>query len=171
MITNCISLDNYQKYASNALQLFKTIIQNGGDLNDQNLGGTTLEKAHLRLAAAIAMLKIACNDALTTIQSNGDNNGIQSTSTTLSIMQPQQWHVLATVLFDSEEFVREKFSLKLHKGLVSLQLGLEFLAILALGGKFENGSQFKNKLRYGTVSEDCSTTLIYNKITSGHTCT
>jgi len=127
--------------------LFKTIVQNGGDLNEQNHSGTTLEKAQLRLAAALAMLKIACNDSITSSSTNGDNTIIQSSSTTLSIMSPQQWHSLATVLLDQEEFVREKFSLKLHKGLMSLTLGLEFLAILCLGGTFDNGSPFKAKLR------------------------
>ena len=67
-------------------------------------------------------------------------------------MSADQWHTLATVLLDSEEFVREKFSVKLHKGLMSLALGLEFLAILCLGGTFNNDSSitsiaFKNKLK------------------------
>lgn len=139
----------YQKTATNTLKLLKTIIQNGGDLNEQNRAGTTLEKAHLRLAAALAMIKIACNDAMTSISSNGDNALIQSSSTTLAIMTADQWHTLATVLLDAEEFVREKFSQKLHKGLMSLSLGLEFLAILCLGGTFTNegSTGFKNKLR------------------------
>ena len=125
------------------------MIQNGGDLNEQNRGGTTLERAHLRLAAALAMLKIACNDAISSVSTNGDNALIQSPSTTLQIMSADQWHTLATVLLDTEEFVREKFSLKLHKGLMSLALGLEFLAILCLGGTFSNdgSTSFKNKLR------------------------
>ncbi len=138
---------NYQKTATNTLQLLKTIVQSGGDLNECNHGGTTLEKAHLRLAAALAMLKIACNDSMTASSNNGDNTIVQNSSTTLSIMTPQQWHSLATIILDPEEFVREKFSLKLHKGLMSLTLGLEFLAILCLSGTFDNGSPFKNKLR------------------------
>ncbi|CAG2104988.1 unnamed protein product [Medioppia subpectinata] len=140
----------YQKTASNTLKLLKTILSTGGDLNEQNLGGTSLERAHLRLAAALGILKIASNDAITSVSSNGDNTSmVQNPSTTLSIMSAEQWHSLATVLLDSEEFVREKFLIKLHKGLMSLALGLEFLAILSLGGTFngEDTVAFKTKLR------------------------
>ena len=127
------------------MQLLKTIIQNGGDLNEQNRAGTTLERAHLRLAAALAMLKITINDSYTATAGQLDTTLFQNPSN--SILQPQQWHALATVLIDSEEFVREKFALKLHKGLLSLALGHEFLAILSLGGTFENNSHFRNKLK------------------------
>lgn len=141
----------YQKQATNTLQLLKTLIQNGGDLNDQGLGGTTLEKAHLRLAGALAMIKICSNDALTATTCAGDINSnanvVQTSTATSSILTPTQWHVLSTVLIDHEEFVREKFALKLHKALISLSLNLEFLAILSLGGTFENNSPFRLKLR------------------------
>lgn len=139
---------SYQKQASNTLQLLKTLIQNGGDLNDQGLGGTTLEKAHVRLAAAVGMLKICSNDAMTTTSSpTGETSIIQATSPTSPILTPLQWHVLSTMLLDPEEFVREKFALKLHKSLISLGLGLEFLAIMCLGGTFETNSPFRHKLR------------------------
>lgn len=142
-------LANYQKQATNTLQLLKTLIQNGGDLNDQNRAGTTLEKAHLRLAAAVGMLKICYNDAMTAASPNGDTTFIQNTAVTSQILTAQQWHVLATVILDENDFVRDKFMVKLHKGLISLALGLEFLAVLSLGGTFSSteNTQFKNKLR------------------------
>lgn len=138
-------LDYYQKAASNALQLLKTVIQNEGDLNGSGKGGTILEKAFMRLAAANAMIKIASNDALSSINSNNEPV-FQKCATTLDIMTAQQWHCLATTLLDSQEFVQEKFLAKLQKGLLSLNLGLEFLAFFSLGGLFENNA-FKAKLK------------------------
>jgi len=133
----------YQKSCSNTLQLLKTLISNSGDLNENGLAGTTIEKAHLRLAAGIAMLKIAANDAMTSV---GDTT-VVSTSATSTIMNPGQWHVLSTLVIDPEEFVRDKFSLKLHKGLISLALGIEFMATLCLGGTFSSSSPMKSKLK------------------------
>lgn len=137
----------YQKRAQNTLQLLKTIIQNGGDLNEQGRGGTTMERAHLRLASAVAMIKIVCNDAIAAIPGQGEPPVIQTVATTSGILSAQQWHTLSTVLLDPEEFVRERFSLRLHKGLMSLALGQEFLAVLSLGGTFDNSTPIKNKLK------------------------
>jgi sister-chromatid-cohesion protein PDS5 len=139
----------YQKVASNTLQLLKTLIENGGDLNDNGCGGTTLEKAYLRLAAGSAMLKIAANDSITSITTNNGETTIvaASSSATSTVMLPAQWHTLSTLLLDPQEFVREKFAQKLHKGLVSLALGLEFLATLSLGGTFEAASPMRHKLK------------------------
>jgi len=143
------AVSTYQKFAQNTLKLLKTLIANQGDLNENGLAGTTVEKAHLRLAAAAAMLKIAANDAVTSVAGPNGEPTVFSTSmsATSSIVNPTEWHILSTVLIDGEEFVREKFAQKLHKGLVSLALGLEFLAILCLGGTFENNSQMRTKLR------------------------
>lgn len=136
----------YQKAASNAFQLLKTIIQTNGDLNEKGKAGTVLEKAFLKLSAALAMLKIASNDALTSINPANNEPVFQKFSSTLDIMSAQQWHCLAHVFLDQQEFVREKFLTKLNKGLISLNLGLEFLSYLSLGGIFgDNG--FKNKLK------------------------
>ena len=139
----------YQKVASNTLQLLKTLIENQGDLNDNGTGGTTLEKEYLRLAAGAAMLKIAANDSITSITTNNGETTIVATSSsaTSTVMLPAQWHTLSTILLDQQEFVREKFAQKLHKGLVSLALGLEFLATLSLGGTFEAASPMRSKLK------------------------
>lgn len=91
------------------------------------------------------MIKIASNDALSSINSNSEPV-FQKCATTLDIMTAQQWHCLATTLLDEQEFVQEKFLAKLQKGLLSLNLGLEFLAFLSLGGLFENNN-FKTKIR------------------------
>lgn len=151
----------YVKQADNALKLCKAIIQNGGDLNEKELAGTTLEKAHLRLAAANAMVKIVANDSITrddrSNKNNMDGDGGESKSDNLNVkrqpagvstlISPSQIHVLATALIDPQEFVREKFSLKLHKKLISLELGLEFLAIFSLGGYFSPELTFYKKLQ------------------------
>jgi len=150
----------YVKTAQNTLQLCKTIIQNGGDLNEKELAGTTTEKAHLRLAAANAMLRIAANDSITTEKSSKNNvdgdhgesrndnlNLKRAPAAVSTLITPQQLHILATALIDPQEFVREKFSLKLHKKLISLELGLEFLAIFSLGGYFSSELPFHKKLQ------------------------
>lgn len=150
----------YVKTAQNTLQLCKTIIQNGGDLNEEDLAGTTNEKAHLRLAAANAMIRIAANDSITTDKSSkntfdgdssegkGDNLNLKKAPAAIStLITPQQLHILATALIDPQEFVRERFSLKLHKKLISLELGLDFLAVFSLGGYFSSELPFYKKLQ------------------------
>lgn len=147
----------YVRNAQNTLQLCKTMIQNCGDLNEKNLAGTTIEKAHLRLAAANAMLRIAANDSITTDKSKNDANGDGNEKSDLNLkrapaaisplISPQQLHILATTLIDTEDFVKEKFALKLHKKLMSLELGLEFLGILCLGGTYDSESPFFKKLK------------------------
>lgn len=136
----------YQRSASNAFQLLKTIIQTGGDLNQQGRGGTILEKAYLRLAASTAMIKIASNDALSAITESNEFV-FQRFTPTLDIMSAQQWHCLGTVMIDSQEFVREKFLSKLNKSLVALTLGLEFLAYFVLGGMNDTPTAVKSKVK------------------------
>lgn len=132
----------------NTMRIMTAVVQNDGDLNEKGLAGTSHEKARLKLAAASAMLKIVGNDSITTNTTNqGDGTIHTTTSTSSSIITPTQWHTLATMLLDKEDFVREKFALKLHKGLISLSLGLEFLAMFCLGGYYEPKSSFNNKLR------------------------
>ena len=138
---------NYQKNSSNSLQLLKTLIENEGDLNMNGLAGTSLEKAHLRLAAGNAMLKIVSNDSITSAPPHSETTVMSIASATSNVISATQWHVLSQVLIDKEEFVREKFAIKLHKGLLAVSLGLEFLAILCLGGTFEVGSSMRNKLK------------------------
>lgn len=138
---------NYQKNAGNTLQLLKTLIENEGDLNMNGLAGTTIERAHLRLAAGNAMLKIVSNDSITSAPPHSETTIVSTSNATSPIITPPQWHVLSRVLIDQEEFVREKFAIKLHKGLLAVSLGLEFLAILSLGGTFEVNSSMRNKLR------------------------
>lgn len=150
----------YVTTAHNTLRICKTIIQNGGDLNEKGLAGTTTEKAHLRLAAANAMIRIVANDSITAEKSNrhnldGDSGESKSDNLNLkkapaavsTLITPQQLHILATALIDHQEFVREKFSVKLHKKLISLELGLEFLAILSLGGYYSSELPFYKKLQ------------------------
>jgi len=150
----------YVKTAQNTLQLCKTIILNGGDLNEKELVGSTMEKAHLRLAAANAMIRIVANDSITAEKSpkaniDGDSGEGRTDGLNLkrapagvsTLITPPQLHVLATTLIDPQEFVRERFALKLHKKLCSLELGLEFLAILSLGGYFSSDLPFHKKLQ------------------------
>jgi len=82
------------------------------------LAGTINEKARLKLAAATAMLKIVGNDAITAgTTAQGETTIIAASTPASQIMTPTQWHTLATVLLSEEEFVRDKFALKLHKGI------------------------------------------------------
>ena len=150
------AVNQYTKSATNTLQLLKTLIQNDGDLNEGGRGGTRTERAHLKLAAATAMIKICSNDSIasltggttvTTATGTEVVPVVQTSQATSTILSPVQWHVLARVLLTDEEFVREKFAQKLHKGLLSVSLGLEFLAILCLGGTFEVNTPLRNKLR------------------------
>ena len=127
----------YTTAAQNTFRLLKTLIQNDGDLNGKDLAGTIYERAYLRLNAGLAMIKISSFDALTTINSNNEHV-FGKFAVTLDIMHPTQWHTLATCLLDTQNFVRERFLLKLHKGLISLNLTLEFLAFFALGGIMED---------------------------------
>lgn len=152
-------ITKYHTVVENSMNLLMTIIKNEGDLNNKGLAGTTLERAHLRLAAGIAMIKIVSNDSIT--QVNGGSNSSSSVATidgttnmatvvqqpTSQVMAPKQWHVLATLLLDQEDFVRERFAAKLNKNLISLSLSLEFLAMLCLGGSYDTNSPFRAKLR------------------------
>lgn len=150
-------ISKYHHVVENSMNLLMTIIKNKGDLNNKDLGGTTLEKAHLRLAAGIAMIKIVSNDSITQINSgtNSSNLNLAGENANTSIVQtptsqvitPTQWHVLSTLLLDKEDFVRERFAAKLNKNLITLSLSLEFLAMLCLAGSYEANSAFRNKLR------------------------
>ena len=158
--TQAEEIAKYHTVVENSMNLLMTIIKNEGDLNNKGLAGTTLERAHLRLAAGIAMIKIVSNDSIT--QVNGTSNSSSSAVTiidgttnmasvvqqpTSQVMAPKQWHVLATLLLDQEDFVRERFAAKLNKNLISLSLSLEFLAMLCLGGSYDANSPFRAKLR------------------------
>lgn len=150
----------YMKTAYNTLQLCKTIIQNSGDLNEKELAGTTTEKAHLRLVAANAMLKIVANDSITVEKSHKNNldgdtgekgessfNLKKAPAGVSTLISPPQLHMLATALIDEKEFVREKFAIKLNKKLLNFELGLEFLAFYSLGGYFSPDLPFHNTLK------------------------
>lgn len=135
----------YRNEASNALQLLKRIIQTNGDITEQDRAGTLLEKAFLKLSAALAMLKIASNDSVTSINPINKKPIFQKFGYTLDIMSTEQWLCLSNVFFDEHEFVRENFLTKLNKGLISMNLGMEFLSYLSLGGLFDD--TFKNKVK------------------------
>lgn len=154
--------EKYVKTAQATLRICSAIIQNGGDLNEKELAGTTLEKAHLRLAAANAMIRIAANDNITADKApkrdgvDGESGGEIKTDSLnpkrapagiSTLFTPSNLHVLATALIDPQEFVRERFSVKLHKKLMSLELGLDFLAIFSLGGYFSSEQPFYKKLQ------------------------
>ena len=151
-------ISKYHTVVENSMNLLMTMIKNEGDLNNKGLGGTTLERAHLRLAAGVAMIKIVSSDSITQVNGNGNSNSSTTTndgtniativqSPTSQVITPKQWHVLSTLLLDPEDFVRERFAAKLNKNLITLSLSLEFLAMLCLAGSYDANSQFRNKLR------------------------
>lgn len=152
--TQADEISKYHTVVENSMNLLMTIIKNEGDLNNKGLGGTTLERAHLRLAAGIAMIKIISNDSITQVTpSNTNATNLVTASdpivqvSTSQLISPKQWHVLATLLLDPEDFVRERFAAKLNKNLITLSLSLEFLAMFCLAGYYEANSSFRNKLR------------------------
>ena len=152
--TQADEISKYHTVVENSMNLLMTIIKNEGDLNNKSLGGTTLERAHLRLAAGVAMIKIVSNDSITQVNPSGSSSISNQADTTAMVqlptsqlISPKQWHVLATLLLDPEDFVRERFAAKLNKNLITLSLSLEFLAMLCLAGYYEANSSFRNKLR------------------------
>lgn len=113
--------------AMSTLRLLSTVINHHGDLMEKE-HVSPMEKSWLRLTAAACMLKL-CQEP--------------SYAETITL---EQFLVLAAVLNDECRQVREKFAQKLHKGLVSLKLPLDFVAIFALGGN-EKSRELRAQLK------------------------
>ncbi|CAH1778266.1 unnamed protein product [Owenia fusiformis] len=106
---------NATNCGSSTLRLLFTCIKNDGDLMEKGLI-CEAEKARLRLTAGCCVLKIA-----------------QDTSYTESLTN-EQFQTAALLINDRNYEVRSQFAEKLHKGLMSLKLPLQFLSIFSLVG-------------------------------------
>ncbi|XP_076319055.1 sister chromatid cohesion protein PDS5 homolog A-like [Tachypleus tridentatus] len=115
MVRWLVGLKTAQQSASSTLRLLSTVVLHQGDLMEKNFV-SPVEKSWMRFSAACCMLKL-CHE-----------------QPYAEILSQEQFQILALVLNDECYQVREKFAQKLHKGLFSLSLPLEFMAIFALGG-------------------------------------
>ena len=105
--------------AQKTFRMLNAIIDNGGDLLEEGKPNAA-ERAHLRLAAGCAMLKIC------------EQKGVGDQFTT------EQYYTLSRLVTDPVIQVREHFLVKLHKGLgrgiPNKCLPLDFMGMFALAG-------------------------------------
>ncbi|KAK7097021.1 sister chromatid cohesion protein PDS5 homolog A-like [Littorina saxatilis] len=100
--------------ASSTLRLLYTVIIHEGDLMEHHKINKP-ELARLRLQAGCCMMKLAEEPCYA------------------EIFTREQFIALALLINDSCYHVRLRFALKLHKGLLSLRLPLEYMSIFSLG--------------------------------------
>ncbi|GFW42255.1 sister chromatid cohesion protein PDS5 homolog B-B [Trichonephila clavipes] len=109
--------------AMSTLRLLSTVIAHNGDLMEKN-SLSPAECSWMRVSAASCMLRL-CREPT------------YAASLTL-----EQFTVLAFLINDKCPELCERFCSKLNKGLYSMKLPLEFLAILALGS-FDERKEFR----------------------------
>ncbi|OQR67831.1 sister chromatid cohesion protein PDS5B-like [Tropilaelaps mercedesae] len=114
--------------AASTLRLLITMLKNQGDLMERE-HVSDCEKSYLRLWAAAAILKVC------------------SCTVYADVITQPQFQRLVGVITDPVDEVRERFSAKLHKRLMSLQLPLQFMALLSYGG-IEQRRPLKAKMRH-----------------------
>lgn len=104
---------NVNNSCTSTLRLLYTVIVHEGDLMEKGLINKP-ELARLRLQAGCAILKLAEEPVFA------------------DLLQREQFQALALLINDSCYHVRMRFADKLHKGLYSLKLPLEFMSIFSL---------------------------------------
>lgn len=127
MVRWLLGLNGNQNAGNSTLKLLTTVVDHDGDLMEKNCICRP-EKAWLRMTSGCCILKIA-----------------QETSY-VDFINPEQFQVVAKLINDECYTVRERFAQKLHKGLISLKLPLDFMAIFALGS-CESNRELKNQLK------------------------
>uniref|UniRef100_A0A2C9KAK3 Sister chromatid cohesion protein PDS5 homolog B n=1 Tax=Biomphalaria glabrata TaxID=6526 RepID=A0A2C9KAK3_BIOGL len=105
---------NTSNSGTSTLRLLYTVIIHDGDLMENGLTNKP-ELARLRLQAGCCMLKLAEEPCYA------------------EIIVKEQFQALALMLNDVCYQVRLRFANRLHKGLISLKLPLEYMSILCLG--------------------------------------
>ncbi|XP_025084821.1 sister chromatid cohesion protein PDS5 homolog A-like [Pomacea canaliculata] len=105
--------NNTNNSGTSTLRLLYTVIIHEGDLMEQGRINKP-ELARLRLQAGCCMMKLAEEPCF------GD------------IITREQFQALALLINDTCYHVRLQFALKLHKGLLSLRLPLEYMSIFSL---------------------------------------
>ncbi|CAH1267920.1 PDS5B [Branchiostoma lanceolatum] len=107
---------NENSSCTSTFRLLHAMIKNKGDL--MNKGAVSLpERAHLRLAAGCAVLKLAQERVFA------------------ELLSLEQFQMVASLMNDSCLEVRQKFTNKLHKGLMRLRLPLEYMSIFSLAAR------------------------------------
>ncbi|XP_041360337.1 sister chromatid cohesion protein PDS5 homolog A-B-like isoform X3 [Gigantopelta aegis] len=104
---------NAQNSGTSTLRLLYTVIIHEGDLMEQGAINKP-ELARLRLQAGCSLLKLAEETCFA------------------EIIGREQFQALALLINDTCYHVRLKFSHKLHKGLLSMKLPLEYMSIFSL---------------------------------------
>ncbi|XP_077867919.1 sister chromatid cohesion protein PDS5 homolog A-B-like [Saccoglossus kowalevskii] len=107
---------NDQGSGTSTIRLLSTMIRNEGDLMERGKIRPA-EKSRLRLAAGCALLKLAQEPCYA------------------DIISQEQFYLIALLVNDECYEVRQMFAIKLHKGLLSLRLPLQYLSIFALCAK------------------------------------
>ncbi|XP_070552644.1 sister chromatid cohesion protein PDS5 homolog B-like [Ptychodera flava] len=107
---------NDQGSGTSTVRLLTTMIRNDGDLMEKGKVSPA-EKSRLRLAAGCALLKLAQEPCYA------------------DIITLEQFYLIALLVNDECYQVRQRFAIKLHKGLLSLKLPLQYLSIFALCAK------------------------------------
>uniref|UniRef100_T1J3Z9 Uncharacterized protein n=1 Tax=Strigamia maritima TaxID=126957 RepID=T1J3Z9_STRMM len=115
MVRWLLGLKTSTNSAISSLKLLTTVILHDGDLMEKGKIAIA-EKSWLRYMAGCCILKL-CQEP-----------------TYSDILTPEQFNTVARLLNDECKDVRDRFSQKLHKGLISLKLPLDFMAIFALAG-------------------------------------
>lgn len=127
MVRWLLGLKNSPNFATSTLRLLTSVVDHHGDL--MRKGNTSpAELAWLRLMAGCCIMKIAQEQQYAEI-------------ITLS-----QFQTLALLLRDKCDPVRERFAQKLHKGLISLKLPLDYMAMFSLGAA-EVNRELKSHLK------------------------
>ncbi|GAB6027135.1 hypothetical protein CHUAL_013897 [Chamberlinius hualienensis] len=126
MVRWLLGLKNHPKSGSSALRLFTSIAESNGDLLKQGKISRP-EMAWLRVNAGCCALKLVQDPTYAETLTN------------------EQFQILSRLIVDETINVRERFAQKLHKGLITLKLPLEFMAIFCLGTS-ESNRDLKNRL-------------------------
>ncbi|XP_078602291.1 sister chromatid cohesion protein PDS5 homolog A-B-like [Branchiostoma floridae x Branchiostoma japonicum] len=101
---------------TSTFRLLHAMIKNKGDLMQKGKVSQP-EQAHLRLAAGCAVLKLAQERVFA------------------ELLTLEQFQMVASLMNDKCLEVRQKFTNKLHKGLMRLRLPLEYLSIFSLAAR------------------------------------
>lgn len=127
MVRWLLGLRSANSSVNSTLKLLSTVILHKGDLMEKGMISRP-EMSWLRLMAGCCVLKL-CQD-----------------SSFAELITPDQFMTVASLITDDCEAVRERFVQKLHKGLVSMKLPLDFMSIFSLGGN-EEKRELKNQIK------------------------
>ncbi len=120
------NLNEHAEWGVKCMKLFTTFIETKGDV-DLQPSLCNAEKARLRLTAGCALLKVLREKVY------------------YDMLKLDQFQHLAYLIVDECSQVRERFALKLHKGLSQLKLPMEFLSIYCLVPSLNSGNSSEQR--------------------------